>query len=90
MRLAEEVHSTHPRAKIKKQRGKVNRIKEKLKGFHNGNLMGIEGHVNVLINEAIDPENLALLFLVGVHGIESPQNVFILYFEIYIYIYIFR
>ena len=40
----------------------INRIKEKLNGFHNGNLMGIEGHVNVLINEATDSENLALIY----------------------------
>ena len=40
----------------------INRIKEKLNGFHNGNLMGIEGHVNVLINEATDTENLALIY----------------------------
>ena len=40
----------------------ISRIKEKLRGFHNGNLMGVEGHVNILINEATDAENLALIF----------------------------
>ena len=40
----------------------IGRIKQKLNGYHDGNLMGIEGHVKNLIMEATDVENLALIF----------------------------
>ena len=54
--------SNQAMGKNKEAERAISRIKEKLRGFHNGNLMGVEGHVNILINEATDAENLALIF----------------------------
>jgi hypothetical protein len=40
----------------------IGRIRQKLNGYHDGNLMGVEGHIKSLINEATDFRNLGTIF----------------------------
>jgi ataxia telangiectasia mutated family protein len=57
----QQIHDTQPGNRDAHRA--LMRIKQKLQGFENGEVLGVEGHVAMLINEARDPNKLAKLYV---------------------------
>lgn len=62
MRMQQEIAYASIDVKNKDAGRVLIRFKEKLQGYEDNELLGVEGHVNKLINRATSTENLSMLF----------------------------